>query len=63
MSRSSANLMVMPHARSNSAIRPGAVGGESHQQCGPTRHRWARSRARSVPPQDLRSGSRFFGPV
>src|SRR5438094_5427726 len=45
MSRSSAEPTVMPRARSNSAVRPGAVGGESLQPCQPRRDRSARFRA------------------
>jgi hypothetical protein len=39
MFRSSAEPMVRPHARSNSAIRQGAVGGESLHPCRPLRDR------------------------
>ena len=37
MSRSSAEPMIMPRARSNSAIRQGAVGGESAPPVRPLR--------------------------
>jgi len=41
--------MVMPRAGSSSAIRPGAVGGESRRRCRPVRHRWARFQAPMIP--------------
>src|SRR5438477_92328 len=45
MSSSSAEPTVMPRAQSNSAIRRGAVCGESLQPCRPRRDRSARFRA------------------